>query len=262
MLTLRESPHSRQAELSNVLTESHNLGLIHEGSVLIRGGLIQQVGPSRRILNLAEARDAEQFDASGCLVLPGFVDADADLLGETATQVILRKSVERLLRHGTTAVGATSASKRAAKLLRESNLPLTVQLRTSHPGSDEILYPLARRQQLDADGFAHQAQVIASGYHPGRNPACSLQAAASVAVREGQMPLEAALRAITICAARALGISHLAGSIEPGKYADILILEVPDYREIPYHFGVNLVRAVIRHGHVVYRLGEIEWHED
>lgn len=260
MLTLRDSPNLPHAESSNAPTKSHGVGIIAEGAVLIRDGFIHQVGASRRILNLSEARGAEAIDASGCLLLPGFVDADADLLGDTATQVILRRSVERLLRHGTTCIGATLKNKRAARLLRESNPPLTVQFRRSQPGTENILYPLLRKPLENTT--SGEAQVIASGFHPGRNPACSLQTAASLAVREGQMPLDAALRAITICAARAIGAGHLTGSIEPGKYADILILDVPDYREIPYHFGVNLVRAVIRRGRVVYRRGEVEWQEN
>ncbi len=49
------------------------------------------------------------------------------------------------------------------------------------------------------------------------------------------------------------------GSLEVGKQADIVILDVPDYREIPYHFGVNLVRTTIKKGRPIYQAAEVQW---
>jgi len=40
------------------------------------------------------------------------------------------------------------------------------------------------------------------------------------------------------------------GSIEVGKKADLVIWNVRSYKEIPYHFGVNLVDQVIKDGTV------------
>ncbi len=40
------------------------------------------------------------------------------------------------------------------------------------------------------------------------------------------------------------------GSLEPGKQADIIILNIPDYRHIGYRFGTNLIEFVIKHGQV------------
>ena len=56
-------------------TDLRNLGTIQDGAVLVAGGLIVEVGPSRRLENLALARGAAEIDASGCVVLPGFVDS-------------------------------------------------------------------------------------------------------------------------------------------------------------------------------------------
>src|SRR5260370_29197639 len=61
-----------------------NLGLIQDGAVLIAGGVIRDVGPSRRLENLALARNAEEIDASGRVVMPGFVDSHAHLVGGPA----------------------------------------------------------------------------------------------------------------------------------------------------------------------------------
>jgi imidazolonepropionase len=42
------------------------------------------------------------------------------------------------------------------------------------------------------------------------------------------------------------------GSLEAGKQADLCIMDVPDFRQIPYYFGVNHCRQVIKAGEIVY----------
>jgi imidazolonepropionase len=62
------------------------------------------------------------------------------------------------------------------------------------------------------------------------------------------------LNAITINAAYALGLGKRIGSLEPGKDADLLVLDTPDYRTIMYEFGGNHVETVIKRG-VVAKVG-------
>jgi imidazolonepropionase len=38
------------------------------------------------------------------------------------------------------------------------------------------------------------------------------------------------------------------GSLEPGKQADILILNTGDYRHLSYQFGGNFVETVVKQG--------------
>ena len=57
-----------------------NLTIISDGAVLIQDGLISQVNTSRRVEALADARLAVEIDASGCVVLPGFVDSHTHLV--------------------------------------------------------------------------------------------------------------------------------------------------------------------------------------
>ena len=66
-----------------------------------------------------------------------------------------------------------------------------------------------------------------------------------------------ALTAATVNAACAIGRESSIGSLEPGKKADIAILDAPNHLHIPYHFGVNLVETVIKDGNVVVRDGRI-----
>ncbi len=43
------------------------------------------------------------------------------------------------------------------------------------------------------------------------------------------------------------------GSLEAGKYADLTLFDVSDFREIPYQFGVNQVALTMKKGIVLYR---------
>ena len=74
-----------------------------------------------------------------------------------------------------------------------------------------------------------------------------------LAVRYCGISIEAAISASTINGAFSLGESNNRGSIEPGKSADIIILNASDYREIPYRYGSRMVSAVMREGEIIYR---------
>jgi len=43
------------------------------------------------------------------------------------------------------------------------------------------------------------------------------------------------------------------GSIEVGKNADILIMDMPSYQFLPYHFGSNNVETIIKNGKIINR---------
>ena len=55
----------------------------------------------------------------------------------------------------------------------------------------------------------------------------------------------------TLNAAHAVGLGDEVGSLAPGKRADLLVLDVENHRQLPYHHGVNHVARVIHHGEVV-----------
>ena len=67
-----------------------------------------------------------------------------------------------------------------------------------------------------------------------------------------------AISAATINGAHAAGRAHRVGSLEFGKDADLIVLAVSDYREIPYHFGVNMVDMVLKRGRTIYRASEVD----
>lgn len=75
-----------------------SIGLIQDGAVLIVNGVVSAVGPARRVENLAEARDAEEINASGRVVMPSFVDPHAYLLA--GSPFIEREEIQELLMPG------------------------------------------------------------------------------------------------------------------------------------------------------------------
>ncbi len=79
-----------------------------------------------------------------------------------------------------------------------------------------------------------------------------------LAVRFCNISIEEALNAATVNAAYSLGIQEEAGSIEPGKRGDLIILTVDDYRKIPYQYGSRLVDTVINNGEIVMRNGVMQ----
>ncbi len=103
------------------------------------------------------------------------------------------------------------------------------------------------RQILAAGG----ALALATDLNPGTCWCESMQMIIALACRYMGLTQAQALAAATINAAHAIGRGHEAGSLEPGKQADILILTVADYRQLGYQFGGNLVQTVIKKGRVV-----------
>jgi imidazolonepropionase len=403
LLTLRGPSGPRRGDALR------DLGVIEDGSLLIVNGVIESVGPTRRIENLIQARSAVEITATGQVVLPGFVDSHTHLLAAPARGTDFRIEGERMLgskllagldmqymrttpvgtvefnarrhliaalRHGTTTLEAKTgsalntpgevkslkvlnsasagrlsvvptffgarfvapefegnseqyikwlnsheipriASRRmvefvdvlcdetgfsleqarahlnAARTLglglklhagrgsRKGVVDLAVEMgATSVDGLDEIdgheVGTLARsrtvatlmpanlrpgtsertapaRDLLDSGA----AVALASGFHPTAHSTFNMQMVVSAACLNLGMSPEEAISAATINGAHALARGERCGSLEYGKDADLLILSVPDYREMPYHFGANCVSAVMRKGKIVYREGSI-----
>ena len=48
-----------------------------------------------------------------------------------------------------------------------------------------------------------------------------------------------------------MGRAGETGSLGVGRDADLLVLDIDDYRELPYRFGENFVRYVVAGGGVI-----------
>jgi imidazolonepropionase len=97
------------------------------------------------------------------------------------------------------------------------------------------------RAMIDAGA----AVALATDLNPGSAPCLAMPLVMAIACRYQRLLPAEALNAGTINAAHAVGLGDVAGSIETGKRADLLILKEADYRHIPYFFGGNPVETVI-----------------
>ncbi len=400
LLTLRGPAPRRGRDL-------RDLSIIEDGAVLVEGERIHSVGPSRRLENVREAREAEVVDATGQVVMPGFVDSHTHFLfpaprladferriagdggagpppagGICSTVLALRQTspkglemrgqrwIERMLACGTTTVegksgyglnlaaevkmlralhqldgrpievvatflGAHVAPPELAdrpqeyiRLVTERILPEVARRRLAEfcdvwcdegafdlnqaravlsaarqaglglkvhaeqkkrtgaarlgvelgaasvdhleeaseediwalAGSDTVAtllpgcafhtgvrYPPAR-QLIEAGA----AVALATDFNPGTSPTPNMQMAAALACTQMKMTPAEALAAATINGAAALRRASRIGSLEPGKLADLLVMDAGDYREIPYYFGTNLCARVMKRGRWVW----------
>ena len=93
--------------------------------------------------------------------------------------------------------------------------------------------------------------ALGTDFNPGTSPTPSLPLVMTVACLELKLTPSEALAATTINAAAALGLADEVGSIETGRYADLVIWNVPTHRQIPYWPAADLVRTVVKRGRVV-----------
>ena len=97
------------------------------------------------------------------------------------------------------------------------------------------------------------AVALATDFNPGSCHCESMQAVLSLACSLLRLTPAEALVAATLNAAAAVGRAAQVGSLEPGKRCDLLVTHGRDYREVPFHFGVNNVRQVVAGGRLVWR---------
>jgi imidazolonepropionase len=100
---------------------------------------------------------------------------------------------------------------------------------------------------LEAGGLL----ALATDLNPGTAWGGSMQFAIALACRYMRLTPAQAIVAATLNAAAAIRREGSIGSLEPGKQADLLILNVSDYRHLGYRFSTNLVQTVIKRGKVV-----------
>jgi imidazolonepropionase len=355
----------------------NDLSIIEDGSVLIKNSEIAAVGPTRRLENLKEARNAAVIPATGRVVLPGFIDARLHLIPGRTSRTPRSNSVSKMaqeaagvlrsaLHHGTTRaevkIGGGAAVDEVRHLRHMKHLDATghelIQTWVVQPAPDEtpessvrsrehafewlrkrgkspflevvangnsveaaravlraaehrgMTCKLAWRGRVDGPltdllgrfqfhtvtGLEHLeastaeclakmettfvfsggselwnksdtrsvraildsggAVAIASGYDAASSPVFNMQMVIAQAVLQMKMTAEEAITAATINAAYACGVDNRTGSLEYKKQADLLLLNLPDYRELPRQFGINHVGMAIRAGSVVFnRIG-------
>jgi imidazolonepropionase len=368
-----------------------DLGIIADGAVLIRDGVIVEVGPTRRIENLAAARGAHEIAAHGRVVMPGFVDShthliypprgvrSADVAGAArvwqASSVRLlaarsRVFLDAMARHGTTTVevktgcdpgeAAVMKALRVGNLLREEPVEVVpthlvhvpagstaeeveellmevtprilrrglaafadiwweggepraelcarfleqatacgvgVKVHAAGPGCAGAVALAVGHRAVTVDHLEHltldlvpllaeahtiatlmpgaaldawtplaparclidsgAAVALASNFNPHHSPTLNMQTVVALASMRMGMSAAEAISAATINGAHALERGDRVGSLELGKRADLLLLNVDDYRDVARSLGLNLVHLTLKAGSAIYREGAV-----
>lgn len=93
--------------------------------------------------------------------------------------------------------------------------------------------------------------ALATDFNPGTCPSGNMQMIITLACLKMGMTPAQAINATTINAAHAIGAAHRIGSIEVGKQADMIILDIQEYTQLPYYFSINHVKTTIKKGKIV-----------
>ncbi|PIE33517.1 imidazolonepropionase [candidate division KSB3 bacterium] len=93
--------------------------------------------------------------------------------------------------------------------------------------------------------------ALGTGCNPGSCMTESLPLVMTIACTQMKMTPAEAILGVTAQAAKSLRRFDEIGSLEVGKKADVIILDMPNYQYLPYHFGVNFVNRVLKNGKVV-----------
>ncbi len=114
---------------------------------------------------------------------------------------------------------------------------------------------------LGKDGYAPARKMLAAGcevalstdFNPGSSATQNLQLIWTIAALKLKMLPEEILWAVTLTAARSLNMDSRLGSIEEGKQADLLLLDIPNLNYLAYHYGINHTVITVKEGKIVFR---------
>jgi imidazolonepropionase len=96
------------------------------------------------------------------------------------------------------------------------------------------------------------AVALATDFNPGSCFTESIPLIFALATLYMGITPEEAVSALTINAAAALDRADAIGSLDAGKQGDLIVLEYPSYKFIPYHIGVSTVEKVVKKGNLVF----------
>ena len=123
----------------------------------------------------------------------------------------------------------------------------TATMPTMLPGSSFFLgIPYGRAKDFIHAGLG---LALASDYNPGSSPSGDMRFVMALGCIRMRLTPVQAFNAVTLNSAYAMGVAHLAGSVTPGKLAN-LILTQPGWNltRLAYHYRTPFIRTVLLRG--------------
>lgn len=103
------------------------------------------------------------------------------------------------------------------------------------------------REMIDANCIV----ALATDLNPGSSHTTSAPLLFAIACIYMNLSPEEAVTAYTINSAAAINRADTIGSIDVGKQGDMVLLQYPSYKFLPYYVGMNCVETVIKRGLIV-----------
>lgn len=166
-------------------------------------------------------------------------DELSDTRGASLAAEVGAASADHLMHISDDGIAALAASDTVANLLPATSFFLMCDRYA--PG----------RRLIDAGAIVS----LSTDCNPGSSMTESMPVVMQLATLQMKLTVEESLTAATLNGAYGLRLAGETGSIEPGKRADLVLLDAPSYLHLVYHFGVNLVRDVLQAGRFVVRGG-------
>ncbi len=136
------------------------------------------------------------------------------------------------------------ASDKGIKAMAENDVVATLLPLTAFSLREEY----ARgRAMIDANCMV----ALATDLNPGSSFTASVPLLFAIACIYMNLSVEEAVTAFTINSAAALNRADTIGSIDIGKQGDLILLQYPSYKFLPYYVGMNCVETVIKGGLIV-----------
>lgn len=114
-------------------------------------------------------------------------------------------------------------------------------------------YPLDARSLIKAGVTV----ALATDFNPGSAPSYHLPLAMTLGCTLNRLTPHEVLKAATIYAAQAVGMSDTIGSLEVGKQADFTVIDAPDVNHWLYHFRANACSMTVKKGGKIFDRGGI-----
>jgi len=191
----------------------------------------------RNVFTRAEGERVLRAGAALGMIPRLHADEFSDTDGATLASDLSAASADHLMCVSPRGIAALARSNTVANLLPATSFFLM----SSH-------YAPARAL-IDAGAIVS----LSTDCNPGSSMTESMSTVLQLATLQMKMTVEESLTAATLNGTCSLGLAGETGSIEAGKLADIVLVDAPNYLHLVYHFGVNLVRDVMRDGRWVVR---------